>query len=249
MPDQDVPALHDAHAEEIAEHDAVDRIGTRRQGVRRDPVDEIRDRNLRKAVGELLAHGGESDPEEVAELAPGKRHEPAEREGADVDRRMDAGEEQEAGDAAPGGRPGGPRHAERGTAPVPEDEQVVAEHIERVGDGRDGHRRLDPSDAAERRAEGEGKRLEERERAGDAQVGRAVRHQVLPQAHQPQDRLRLEEEPGARRQAENGVEEERDADDLHEPLAEPRAVILRQKTSFPTLKITLGWGFFALYLL
>ena len=126
MPHENVAALCDAQTEEIDEHNHVVAVGSGGQRLVANLVDEESDDYLRQAVGDVLAHGWYADVQQVSQLLPGDRAEIVDGEAGYMHAEVDDGQQNHGDGPAGSSGDGCTLNAQLRTAPVTEDECIVA---------------------------------------------------------------------------------------------------------------------------
>ena len=123
---ENVAALCDADAEQIDKHDHVVTVRPCRQRLVANLVDEEGDDHLRETVRDVLAHGRDADMQQILQFLPRCRSEVVQWEPWDMNLEMDDCEKQCRNCPAGGCSDSGTLNTELWTAPVTEDESVVA---------------------------------------------------------------------------------------------------------------------------
>ena len=136
---ENVAALRDTEAEEIDEHNHVGAVGAGCQRLVANLVDEEGDDHLRQTVGDVLAHGGNANLEQVTKLLPGHGAEVVEREAGDMYAEVDDGQQHRRNGATGGCGNGSAFDTQLRTAQTTEDEGVVAHDVQHVDDARHHH--------------------------------------------------------------------------------------------------------------
>ena len=181
---ENVATLCDAQTEQIDEHNHVVTVGSGSQCLVANLVDEEGDDHLRQTIGNVLAHGRYADVQQVSQFLPGDGTEIVQRETGDVYAEVDDGQQYH-GDSATGGRGNGSTlDAQLRTAPVTEDERIVAQDVQYIDNARDYHWIDDLVSTAQRGGERQRQSLKERQGSRQSQINQSVVHQLRAESHE-----------------------------------------------------------------
>lgn len=137
---ENVSSLRDTDTEQIDKHDHVVAVGTCRQCLVADLVDEIGDDHLREAVADILAHGRYANLQQVPQFLPGDGNEVVKREATDMNTEVDDSKQQHGDSAAGCCGNGGTFDTQLRTSPVTEDKSIVSQDVQYVDNARNCHR-------------------------------------------------------------------------------------------------------------
>lgn len=226
MPHYNATALHHAYAKQVDKHNAISTICASCERRVAELIDEIRNCNLRKAITQIFARRRHADFEDVFEFSPRERSKP--RQGILVDVFFGVDDAQRQHRNAATNHRGNRRalHAKFWQSKMSEYQRIIAYDVDNIDDNGNAHRIFGHSRAPQRCRKRQPYRLKKRKTSNYPQIRGAVVHKFGGEIHKFEHCLGLQAQKHAHHAAHHGIDQQRDAHDLHEFFLETRADIL-----------------------